>query len=71
MRVIGVYIYKNAPTMRQRSPHNKRAWDKLVIEILNRQFRVKAGIVNYTTMAFFDRLQNGHHGTIKAYNRCC
>ena len=71
MRVIGVYIYKNAPIIRQRSPHNKRTWDKLVIEILNRQFRVKAGIVCYTATTFFDRSHNSHHGIIKAYNRCC
>ena len=71
MRDQRFYIYKNAPIIRQRSPHNKREWNKLVIEMLNRQFRVKAGIVYYTATTFFDRLQNSHHGTIKAYNRCC
>ncbi len=65
MRVMGVYIYKNAPTMRQKSPHNKRTWDKLDIEMLNWQFRVEAGVASYTVIAFFDRLQNSHHRTIK------
>ena len=71
MRVMGAYIYKNAPIIRQRSPHNKRTWDKLVIEILNRQFRVKAGIVYYTATTFFDGLHENRLTIFSTYNRCC